>query len=91
MGLLITIFLWLLLGALIGWVAGLIMKSKNTLLWNIIFGIVGSIVGGLIASLALGRGGGLTGPFSFDPVSILISIGGACLVIFLFGLLRKKK
>ncbi|MCL2820584.1 MAG: GlsB/YeaQ/YmgE family stress response membrane protein [Oscillospiraceae bacterium] len=85
----ITILLWLVFGAVIGWVAGLIMKSKKSLLWNIIFGIVGSIVGGFIASL-LGFGS-LGGAFSFNIVSILISIGGACLVIWLATILKIGK
>ena len=85
----ITILLWLVFGAVIGWLAGLIMKSKKSLLWNIIFGIVGSIVGGFIASF-IGFGS-LTGPFSFSIVGILISIGGACLVIWLATLLKIGK
>ena len=86
---LISILLLLLFGALIGWVAGLIMKNNRSLLMNIIFGIVGSILGGYIASL-LGFGS-FTGDFSFNIVNVLISIGGACLLIFLVGLIRGKK
>ena len=86
---LISILLWLLFGALIGWVAGLIMKKDSSLLMNIIFGIVGSILGGFIASL-LGFGS-LDAGFSFNIVNILISIGGACLLIFLVGLFKGKK
>jgi len=85
---LITILLWLLFGALIGWLAGLIMGSKNGLVLNIILGIVGSIVGGFVAYL-LGFGS-LTGGFSFDIVNVLISIAGACLVIFIVRLVRGK-
>ena len=86
---LISILLWLLFGALIGWVAGLIMKKDSSLIMNIIFGIVGSILGGFIASL-LGFGS-LAYGFSFNIVNILISIGGACLLIFLVGLFKGKK
>ena len=85
----ITILLWLVFGAVIGWLAGLIMKSKKTLLWNIIFGIVGSIVGGFIASL-LGFGS-LGGTFSFNIFNILISVGGACLVIWVASILKIGK
>ena len=86
---LITILLWLLFGALVGWLAGIIMKSKGSLLRNIILGIVGSIVGGFIASL-LGFGS-LDAGFSFNIVNVVISIGGACLLIFLARLLKFTK
>ena len=86
---LITILLWILFGALIGWIAGLIMKSKNSFVWNVILGIVGSIVGGFVASF-LGFGS-IGGAFSFDLVNILISIGGACLVILIVRLISGGK
>ena len=86
---LITILLWLLFGALVGWLAGIIMKSQGTLLRNIILGIVGSIVGGFIASL-LGFGS-LDAGFSFNIVNVVISIGGACLLIFIVRLIKGKK
>ena len=84
----INILLLLLFGAVVGWLAGLIMKSKNSLFVNIILGIVGSLVGGFVASL-LGFGS-FTGNFSFNLVNVLISIGGACLVIFVVRLIRGK-
>jgi len=80
---LLQILVFLAIGALVGWIAGIIMKSKSGLLLNIIFGIVGGFVGGFLASL-VGIGGGWI-------VSILISIAGACLVIFIVGLFRKGK
>ena len=70
-----TILYWLVIGAVVGWLAGIIMKSKGTLLRNIIIGIIGAVVGGFIGSL-LNIGGGLI-------VSLLIAVGGACLVIFI--------
>ena len=79
--LIISILLWLLFGAVVGWIAGAIMKSKHSLIWNIIFGIIGSLVGGFLASL-LGFGNYAAG-YSFDLVNIIISIAGACLVIYL--------
>jgi uncharacterized membrane protein YeaQ/YmgE (transglycosylase-associated protein family) len=86
---LISILLWLLFGALVGWIAGMIMKSKRSFVGNIILGIIGSFVGGFIASL-IGFGS-LRGGFSFDIVNILISVGGACLVIFIAGILKPNK
>ena len=85
---LISILLWLLFGALVGWLAGIIMKSRSSLGRNIILGIVGSLVGGFIASL-LGFGE-LGGDFSFDLTNILVAVVGSCLVIFLVGALQRK-
>jgi len=84
-----NIILWVVFGAIIGWVAGIIMKSKYKLLWDIIFGIVGAFVGGFIASL-LGFGS-IGGAFEFNVIGILISIGGACLVIALAKVLKIGK
>ena len=81
-----AILLWLLFGALVGWIAGTIMKSKNSLIWNIILGIIGSFVGGLIASL-IGIGGFEMG--SFNIFNIIISVAGACLVIYIARVIRK--
>ena len=85
---LISILLWLLFGAIVGWLAGMIMNSQSSLVGNIIFGIIGSFVGGFIASF-LGFGE-LGGRFNFNLMNILISIGGACLVIFIVGVLQRK-
>ena len=85
----ITLLLWLLFGALAGWIAGIIMKSRNTLLWNIILGIIGSFIGGYIATL-LGFGS-LGGSFSFDIVNIIIAVAGACLVILLARILYFRR
>ena len=58
----------IIVGGLIGWLAGKLMNSRGGLLRNIILGIVGSGVGnGLVARNSLG--------------SFLIGFGGACVVI----------
>lgn len=70
------------LGALAGWIAGIIMKSKGTLLRNIILGIVGGALGGWLGSL-IGIGGGWV-------MSILLAILGSCILIWLWRLFIKK-
>lgn len=79
---LINILISLAMGALIGWLAGLIMKSSNGLIMNIIIGILGSIVGGLIGKL-LPLGGSWW-------IGLIFSIVGACLVIWILDLIKKK-
>ena len=48
MGVILNIVIDILIGALVGWVAGLIMKSKGGFWRNAIMGIIGGFVGGLI-------------------------------------------
>ena len=86
---LISLLLLLLFGAVVGWIAGLIMNSGRSLLGNIILGIIGSLVGGFIASL-LGFGS-LGGDFSFSIANMAIAVAGACLVTFIAGLIKGKK
>jgi uncharacterized membrane protein YeaQ/YmgE (transglycosylase-associated protein family) len=52
------IILWILFGALVGWIASLIMKTdaQQGALLNIVVGVVGAVLGGWIMS-AMGQGG----------------------------------
>ena len=64
----------IIVGGLIGWLAGKLMKSKGGLLRNIILGIVGSGVGNWLA--------GAIGMVARNSLgSFLIGLGGACVVI----------
>lgn len=78
----LNVILWLVFGAVAGWVASTMMKTSNTLTMNIILGIVGSVIAGFIARLL----GIYTDGFSL--VALLIAIVGAMLLIFL---VRKVK
>ena len=78
-GLLISV----VLGALSGWLAGKIMKSEGSLLRNVILGIIGGFVGGFIFDLLGISFGGYLG-------TVVISVVGACLVIFVANKLLKK-
>jgi uncharacterized membrane protein YeaQ/YmgE (transglycosylase-associated protein family) len=66
----------LLLGALIGWIAGKLMHSKGGLIRNIILGIVGSGVGNWLAGFLGICASGSVG-------AVLIGVGGACVVILI--------
>lgn len=79
----LAIILEILIGALVGWLAGIFMKSKHGFWINCLVGIVGSVLGGWIAGL-IGIGGGLI-------VSLIISVLGTCLLIFLLRLILGKK
>lgn len=83
----INFILWLVFGAVAGWVASMIMKKNSQMGFgaNILFGILGSIVGGFLASL-LGLGG-VTG---FNIGSFLIAVAGACICLFIVNMVKKK-
>ncbi len=79
-----NIIITILIGALVGWLAGQLMKSKQGFWLNALLGIVGSAVGRFLA--------GLLGIHA-DTISIggiLISVAGACLVVWLVRKLFKK-
>lgn len=80
-----NLIIWLALGAIAGYVAARIMGlcERNYLL-HILLGVTGGIVGGALA-VALGLGA-VTG---FNLYSLLISVLGACFVLFLYRLLRR--
>jgi uncharacterized membrane protein YeaQ/YmgE (transglycosylase-associated protein family) len=77
----VTIIAWLVVGAIAGWVAQYILKSKSGLVTMIGFGIVGAIVGGAIGAWLK------NGTFDFNSVltgidiySIVVAIVGAVIV-----------
>lgn len=72
----------IIIGALVGWGAGKIMKSSHGLLVNILLGFAGSIVGNFIAEKVSITSGSMAG-------NIVISLAGACLVLFVFRLFSK--
>lgn len=45
---LIALVIDILIGALVGWLAGLVMKSKGTFWRNAVMGILGGIIGGFL-------------------------------------------
>lgn len=58
-----TILIWILVGAVAGWLAGLVVRGFGFgLVGNIIVGIIGAFLGGWLLGMAgLGVGGGILG------------------------------
>ncbi|MDB4939870.1 MAG: Transglycosylase-associated protein [Candidatus Doudnabacteria bacterium] len=72
------IILWIVLGAIAGWLASMIMKSGYGILGDIVIGIVGAVIGGFIMNL-LGYGG-VNG---FNVYSILVAVLGAVVLLWI--------
>lgn len=71
---------WIVFGALVGWVASILMHTRRRgLIRNIIVGLLGSFLGGWIASFF-----GIGSISGFSIESFAIALGGAVLLIWLF-------
>lgn len=79
------IILWIIFGALAGWIASSLMGSKDGLVMDIILGIVGAVIGGWIMSL-LGQGG-VSG---FNLYSFVVAIIGAVVLIAIVRAVRGR-
>lgn len=74
----------LVIGALAGWIAGLIRKGQGYgILINMLVGIVGSVVGGFLFGLLGLSASGLIG-------TLIMSVIGAIAFLFLLDLFRNK-
>lgn len=77
---------WLVIGALAGWIASILMKGTGSgLLLNIVIGIVGAFIGGFLMNLI---GGVAFADFSLG--SLLVSVIGAVVLLAIVKLLAKK-
>ena len=76
--------LWtLFLGGIAGWIACKFMNSEGSMVKNIILGLIGGVVGSAVASLIGLKSTNVVG-------TLLISLGGACLVIYLYRIIAPK-
>ena len=77
------LIIFLAIGAVAGWLAGLIMKGGGFgLLGDIVVGIIGAVVGGFVFGLLGISAGGLIG-------SIVTATAGAALLLFIIGMIKK--
>ncbi|MFO0920227.1 MAG: GlsB/YeaQ/YmgE family stress response membrane protein [Candidatus Saccharimonadales bacterium] len=74
------IILWIVFGALVGWVTSLVMGTSGRQggLENVAIGIVGAVIGGFIAQLF-----GFEGITGFNLTSFIIALIGAGILIAL--------
>jgi uncharacterized membrane protein YeaQ/YmgE (transglycosylase-associated protein family) len=80
------LLLYIIFGALVGWIASIIMgrNAEQGAIGNIVVGILGAFIGGFIMR-ALG-GAGVTG---FNIRSFLVALMGAILLLFIYNMVRR--
>jgi uncharacterized membrane protein YeaQ/YmgE (transglycosylase-associated protein family) len=79
-----SIIVWLIVGAIAGWLAGIIVTGYGFgLIGNIVVGIVGAVIAGLLLPrLGLGLPTGIVG-------SIIYAVIGAVILLVIVGLFRR--
>ena len=77
------IILWLIVGAVVGWLAGMIMRDNNGVLMNIIVGIVGAAIGGFLFA------GGNINNSPLTVSSFITSLIGAVILLAIVNLVRR--
>ncbi|GAA0612360.1 GlsB/YeaQ/YmgE family stress response membrane protein [Brevundimonas kwangchunensis] len=76
---------WIVIGIAAGWLAEQVMGRNHGLLTNLIVGVIGALLGGFIASNLLGIAVG-----GFNLITLLVAFLGACLLLFLVGLIKRR-
>ena len=79
-----TVLIWILVGAVAGWLAGLVVRGFGFgLVGNIIIGILGAVLGGWLLGMAgLAVGGGILG-------SIITAFIGAVVLLLIVRLIKR--
>ena len=76
---------FVVLGAIVGWLAGKIMSGHGYgILWDIVLGILGSFVGGFVFSLIFG-----TQPTGL-VISFIVALIGAIVLVGLVRMVRRE-
>lgn len=78
-----NVILWLIFGAIVGWVASLITSSDKRFggLANIVIGILGAAIGGYLSRFV-----GSSGVTGFNVMSFLVALVGAVILLVIVNM-----
>jgi uncharacterized membrane protein YeaQ/YmgE (transglycosylase-associated protein family) len=81
---------WLVVGAIAGWLAGLLVKGDEGLgvIGHIVLGLIGALVGGYVVSLITGND-----PMDgvFDVSTIVTAVVGAVVLVLLANMVMGRR
>ncbi len=82
-----SIIVWIIVGALAGWIASMIMKTDASMgaLANIVVGIIGAFIGGWVVGLF----GVNVADGQLNIPSVLTAILGACILLAILKAVRR--
>jgi uncharacterized membrane protein YeaQ/YmgE (transglycosylase-associated protein family) len=83
----INLIVWLLIGALIGWLASMVMRTdaRQGALLNIVVGIVGAMIGGFLL------GGQTINDNALNVTSLIVSFVGAVILLGIVNLATRGR
>lgn len=83
------IILWIVIGALAGWIGSKIMGTdeRQGSVANIIIGVLGAVVGGFLTRALFGDNPGNNGFIA----SVAVALVGACVVIFFWKMITRAR
>ena len=85
----IYFIVWLALGAFVGWIASMVMKTdhqQGTIL-NIVVGVIGAAVGGFLMRVLGASNANINNSFSL--YGVIVSLFGAIVLLGIVNLIRR--
>ena len=80
---LVGLIIWLVVGGIVGWLAGIIMRDRGGIIFNVVVGIVGAVIAGAL----LNRGNINDNPLNL--YTFLWSLIGAVILLAIVNLIRR--
>ena len=82
-----NLIIWLLIGALVGWLASMVMRTdaRQGALLNIVVGIIGAMIGGFLL------GGPTINSNALNLTAIVVSFVGAVVLLAIVNLVTRGR
>ena len=83
----INVIVWLLLGALVGWLASMVMRTdaQQGAILNIVVGIIGAMIGGFLL------GGPTINDSGLNLTALVVSFIGAVILLGIVNLVQRGR
>jgi len=81
----INLIVWLVVGGVIGWLAGIVMHDRSGVVINIVVGVVGALIAGLLLNQPT------INQNVFNPNALVISLIGAIILLAVVNLVRRGR
>ena len=81
-----SLIAWIVIGAIAGWLASMVMHSNLGLIGDIVVGIIGGFIGGFLFNLV-----GANGVSGFSIWSVVVAFVGAVVLLALIRLFSGRR